>query len=226
MELHLRGHDRARLGPMLNPVRGIIDATGALLALVGAGVLFVAGAGNLPRQIAFLVFSFAMVALYTVSCLYHSVPWQAEWKARMQRLDHSMIYVLIAGSYTPLAIVLDGWLRTGTLLVVWGITLFGILQKVLFPRLTGAVAVSLTTTQGWLAVFLIVPLAHLLPREALVLAVAGGVLYTVGMVFLVTHRPLLWPRVFSYHEAMHVLVIGGSSCHFLMTLRYIAPLHA
>ncbi|HEX5631318.1 MAG TPA: hypothetical protein VFY15_06645, partial [Acidimicrobiia bacterium] len=68
MELHLRGHDRGRLGRMLNPVRGFIDATGALLALVGAGVLWVAGAGDLPRQISLVVFSGAMVALYTVSC--------------------------------------------------------------------------------------------------------------------------------------------------------------
>jgi hemolysin III len=224
MDLHLRGHDRLRLGRMLNPVRGFIDATGAVLALVGAGVLWAAGAGDLPRQIALVVFAVTMVALYTVSCLYHSVPWRAAWKARMQRLDHSMIYVLIAGSYTPMAaIVLDGWWRTGTLVVVWGITAFGVGQKFLFPQTTSALAVALTTTQGWLAVFLLVPLARALPWQALALTLAGGILYTVGMVFLVTGRPRLWPRVFSYHEAMHVLVVGGSACHFLMMLRYIAP---
>jgi hemolysin III len=226
MDLHLRGHDRGRLGRMLNPVRGFIDATGALLALVGAVVLWFAGAGDLPRQIALVVFSGAMVALYTVSCLYHSIPWQATWKERMQRLDHSMIYLLIAGSYTPIAaVVLDGWWRTATLLVIWSITLFGIAQKFLFPKVSSALAVSLTTTQGWLALFLIVPLARLLPWQALALTLVGGVLYTVGMVFLVTGRPRLWPRWFSYHEAMHVLVIGGRACHFAMTLRYIAPYH-
>jgi hemolysin III len=209
---------------MLNPVRGFIDATGALLALLGAGVLWVAGAGDLPRQISLVVYGLTMVALYTVSCLYHSVPWRAAWKARMQRLDHSMIYLLIAGSYTPMAaIVLDGWWRTVTLVIVWGITAFGIGQKFLFPHTSSALAVALTTTQGWLAIFLLVPLARALPWQALALCLAGGVLYTVGMVFLVTGRPRLWPRVFSYHEAMHVLVVGGSACHFLMTLRYIAP---
>jgi hemolysin III len=224
MDLHLRGHDRMRFGRMLNPVRGFIDATGAVLALVGAGVLYVAGAGDLPRQVALVVFGLTMVALYTVSCLYHSIPWQSTWKLRMQRLDHSMIYLLIAGSYTPLAaIVLDGWWRTGTLLVIWGITAFGIAQKFLLPGLSSAVAVSLTTTQGWLAVFLLVPLARALPWQALALALMGGVLYTIGMVFLVTGRPRLWPRVFSYHEVMHVLVLAASTCHFVMTLRYIAP---
>jgi hemolysin III len=224
MDLHLRGHDRVRLGRMLNPVRGFIDATGAVLAVVAAGVLYVAGAGDLPRQVALVVFGVTMVALYTVSCLYHSIPWQQAWKHRMQRLDHSMIYLLIAGSYTPIAaIVLDGWWRTITLVVVWGITLVGIGQKFLFPRISAALAVSLTTTQGWLAVFLLVPLARALPWQALALTLVGGVLYTLGMVFLVTGRPRLWPRVFSYHEVMHVLVLAGSTCHFVMTLRYIAP---
>lgn len=223
-DLHLRGHDRVRLGRMLNPVRGFIDATGAVLALAGGVVLYVAGAGDLPRQLSLVVFALAMVSLYTVSCLYHSIPWQATWKLRMQRLDHSMIYVLIAGSYTPIAvIVLDGWVRTATLAVVWGITLVGVLQKFVLPRVPTAFTVSLTTTQGWLALFLLVPLVKALPTQAIVLCVAGGVLYTVGMVFLVTGHPRLWPRVFSHHEAMHVLVIGGSACHFLMTLRYLVP---
>ncbi len=223
MDLHLRGHDRVKLGKMLNPVRGLIDATGAVLAVLGAGVLWAAGAGNLPRQLALVVFGVAMVALYTTSCLYHSIPWQAQWKLRMQRLDHSMIYVLIAGTYTPIAaVVLGGWWRSGTLLVVWGITLFGVAQKFLLPHISGALAVTLTTTQGWLALFLLVPLARLLPWQAIALTLAGGISYTVGMVFLVTQRPLLWPRVFSYHEAMHVLVLAGSACHFLVALRYIA----
>jgi hemolysin III len=209
---------------MLNPVRGFIDATGALLAVAAAGVLFALGAGDLPRQVSLTVYGLTMVCLYTVSCLYHSIPWQATWKLRMQRLDHSMIYLLIAGSYTPIAaIVLEGWWRTGTLLVIWAITLVGIAQKILLPHISSALAVTLTTTQGWLALFLAVPLARLLPWQALVLALAGGVLYTVGMVFLVTGWPRLWPRVFSYHELMHVLVIGGSLCHFIMVVRYIAP---
>jgi hemolysin III len=223
MELPLP-EERVRLGPMMNPVRGFIDATGAVLALCAAAVLTLGGAGALPGRLALLVYGATMVSLYTVSCLYHSVPWQQEWKLRMQRLDHAMIYLLVAGTYTPLAvIVLDGWLRIATLAVVWGIAVFGALQKFLLPHLPHSLAVALTTTQGWLALLLLLPLSRLLPPEAIVLTIAGGVLYTVGMVFLVTNRPRLWPRVFSYHEAMHVLVVAGSACHFLMVLRYVAP---
>lgn len=221
----MRGHDRAKLGRLLNPARGLIDLSAAIAALVGAGVLLVLGAGSLPRQAALLVFSMTMVALYTVSMLYHSIPWREVGKLRMQRLDHSMIFVLIAGTYTPLAAIgLSGWIRTTTLLVVWGITLVGVGQKFVLPRVEAWFTVTMTTTQGWLAIFLLIPLSQVLPTPALVLAVAGGVLYTVGMVFLVTGRPKLWPRVFSHHEAMHVAVVGGSLCHFLMTARYLAPL--
>ncbi len=224
MDLHLRAYDRVRLGKMLNPVRGFLDASAALAALLGAVALWVAGAGDLPRRLSLLVYAGTMVGLYTVSALYHSVPWRQTWKARMQRLDHSMIFLLVAGTYTPLAVVaLEGWLRSATFVVIWGITIVGIGQKLLLPRVPTWFTVTMSTTQGWLALLLLVPLSQVLPWPALGLALMGGVLYTVGMIFLVTERPRLWPRVFSYHEFMHVLVIGGSLCHWLMTLRYVAP---
>lgn len=209
---------------MINPVRGLLDASAALVALVGVGVLYVVGGDALPQRLALVVFGLSLAGLYTVSTLYHSVPWQRVWKYRMQRLDHAMIYLLVAGSYTPIAvIVLDGGLRWITLAVVWGIAAVGIGQKLLVPRVPAAFTVALTTTQGWLAIFLLVPLAEALPWSALALTLVGGVLYTIGMVFLVTRWPRMWPRVFSYHEAMHVCVIAGSVCHWLMTVRYVAP---
>lgn len=224
MELHLRGHDRVKLGRMLNPVRGFIDIGAASLALIGIVALIIAGAGNLSRQLALLVYGLTIVALYTVSSLYHSIPWRERWKHRMQRLDHAMIYVLIAGSYTPIAVVvLSGWLRVVTLAAIWGITAFGVIQKFALPRIRTWFAVTLTTTQGWLALLLLIPLSQLLPWPAIALTLSGGALYTIGMIFLVTQRPQLWPRVFSYHEAMHVFVVGGSLLHWIMTMRYIAP---
>jgi hemolysin III len=220
-----RVHERWKLGKMVNPVRGFIDATAAAFAVIGAGVLWFAGAGQLPYRASLLVFGITLVSLYTVSTLYHAIPWRDRWKLRMQRVDHSMIYLLIAGTYTPMAmIVLSGWMRVVTLVVVWTIALAGIVQKLFLPALNNAWAITMQTTQGWLAVFLLVPMAHTLPWQAIFLMALGGVLYTVGMVFLVTNRPRLWPRVFSHHEMMHVMVIGGSVCHYLVTIRFIAPL--
>ena len=141
----------------------------------------------------------------------------------MQRIDHAMIYVLIAGSYTPIAaIVLDGWLRWIALGTVWGITAVGTAQKLYWPQLGHGYSVALQVAQGWLAVLLLVPLYERLGWPAVGLLVLGGFFYTLGMVAFATQRPRLWPHVFSYHEIFHVLVVGGSASHYAMTFLYVA----
>ena len=211
------------LGRMHNPVRGLLNTVAAAASVVGAAFLWARSSGDLSHHTSVLIFALSLVALYTVSSLYHSVGWSRVWKQRMQRLDHSMIYVLVAGTYTPVAyIVLDGWLRPVALCTVWGIALVGILQKTLVPRLSHAFSITMQTTQGWLALLLLVPLSERLPVQALLLAALGGVFYTVGMVLLVTRRPRLWPRVFSYHEVFHIFVVVGSSLHYAMTFSYVA----
>jgi len=216
-------HDRLTLGKMQNPVRGFLHGTAAAASVVGAVVLCAQCAGDLPRQLALLVFGLSLVGLYTGSSLYHSVPWSRVWKARMQRVDHAMIYLLVAGTYTPLAcIVLDGWLRWAALGAAWGIALVGILQKIFLPRIGDWFSIALQTTQGWVALPLFVPLAQRLPYPAVVLGALGGVLYTTGMVCLVTERPRLWPRVFSHHEVFHIFVVAGSAAHYAMTFLYVA----
>lgn len=218
-------HEQERLtfGKMQNPVRGFLHGTASVASVLGAVGLWVRSSGDPPRQIALLVFAVSLVALYTVSSLYHSVPWRRTWKERMQRVDHSMIYVLVAGSYTPMAyIVLDGWMRDAALGMAWGIALVGILQKTFFPRVGHGFSIALQTLQGWLALPLLVPLAQRLPLPAVLLIVLGGLSYTVGMVFLVTERPRLWPRVFSYHEVFHICVVAGSAAHYAATFRYVA----
>src|SRR5205085_7901628 len=117
-------HERLTLGRMQNPVRGLLHGAAAAASLVGTVLLWTRGAGDVGRQLSLLVFGVSLLALYTVSSLYHSVPWRGPWKARMQRLDHAMIYVLVAGTYTPIvAIALSGRTRSTILGAVWGIAL-------------------------------------------------------------------------------------------------------
>jgi hemolysin III len=210
---------------MQNPVRGLLHGTAAVLSVVGAALLWLrAGSGDLSQRGALLVFGASLVGLYTVSSLYHSVPWRPEWKRRLQRVDHAMIYVLIAGTYTPVAaIVFDGWLRAGTLAAVWGIAAAGVVQKLCWPRVSHGFSVTLQALQGWLALPLLWPLSERLGGPALALLVAGGLLYTAGLVAFATERPRLWPRVFSYHEVFHVLVVAGSASHFVLAFAYVAP---
>lgn len=210
---------------MHNPVRGLLHGTAAVASVVGAVLLFTHSSGGFAQRAALFAFGASLVGLYTVSSLYHSVPWRPVWKQRLQRLDHAMIYVLIAGTFTPIAtIVLDGWLRWGALAAVWGIAALGTAQKLLWPRIGHGFSVSLQALQGWLALPLLLPLSERLSGPALVLLVAGGLLYTVGMIAFATRRPRLWPRVFSYHEVFHVFVVAGSASHWAMIFAYIAPL--
>ncbi|MFH1103319.1 MAG: hemolysin III family protein [Actinomycetota bacterium] len=219
----MEAHERIRLGRMTHPVRGFLDGSAAMVSLIGAVLLLTLSQGGTWRRLSLFIFGLSLVAMFTTSTLYHSIPWGTVWKKRMQRLDHAMIHVLVAGTFTPIAaIVLDGWVRWATLSVQWGIVASGALHKVLTKEPRHWISVALSTTQGWLALFLLWPLADRLPWTALMMIGLGGVLYTVGMVFLVTGRPRLWPRVFSYHEAFHVLVIAAAAIHFSAISAWVA----
>ena len=167
------------------------------------------------------------MGLYATSSLYHAVPWRERWKKRMQRLDRSMIYVMIAATYTPFAaIVLDDPLRWIVLSLAWGIAIGGAIQQALFPKVSGKVPVVLATTLGWLSILFVWPLVRALGWEPMAIIGIGGVIYTIGMVFLVTNRPRLWPRVFSYHEVFHVMTIVASVLHFVVVWRWVVPFGA
>lgn len=215
-------HERYILLGMHNPVRGFLHGSAAVASFFG-GLLLWQRASEPWRQGVLLVFALSMVGLYTVSSLYHSVPWSQRTKARMQRLDHSMIYFLIAGSYTPIAsVALDGTPLAILLTIVWAIAIIGTIQKLFFPKVSPRWSVAFQTIQGWLALPLLGPMAERLPFAAIELLVAGGIIYTIGMICFVTQRPRLWPRVFSYHECFHICVIVGSAAHFAVAFWYVA----
>ena len=210
---------------MHHPVRGFLHGGAAIVSLAGLVTLVVKTAWDTPRMLSMAVFGSAMVALYVTSSLYHSVPWKERWKRRMQRFDHSMIYLLVAGTYTPIAfnVLTDEW-KWITLAVVWSIAVIGILQKMLFPRIRNWLSITLYMVMGWFAVIPVRELFDRLSFPAMVLLILGGFFYTVGMILVVTKRPKLFPNVFSYHEVFHVLVISGSTAHFLMILCYVTPI--
>jgi hemolysin III len=216
--------ERVTLGKMQNPVRGFLHGSAALLSLAGLAVLVIRTAGDPPRMWSMVVFGLALLALYTTSALYHSIPWSDRAKPLMQRIDHSMIYVLIAGTFTPLVVVvLDGGWRVGMLVAVWSVAAFGIVQKAVLPAVRPWFTVLLATLLGWAALIPIGQWAQRLDPAAIWLTLLGGILYTVGMVFYATRRPRLFPRVFSYHELFHVLVVAGSLAHFVMIWLYVVP---
>ncbi len=216
--------ERLTLGRMQNPIRGFLHGTAAILAIVGLFVLLSRSWGNVAAAAGSLVFGLAMLSMYTVSSLYHSVPWSAEWKVRLQRVDHSMIFLLVAGTFTPIAIAtIDGVVLAVVLFLLWGTALTGIILKVFLPNVKTSLSVTLQLMMGWSALILMPWVLSRLGVGAVVLIALGGLCYTAGAVIFMKKRPKLFPKTFSYHELFHVLVIAGTAFHFLAVLWYAIP---
>ena len=185
------------------------------VSLVG-GILLVLLATTTRASVAAAIYAASVSALFGVSALYHRVTWTTPARRRMRRLDHSMIFLLIAGTYTPVGLlVLEGTLATVVLAVVWGGATAGIVLELAWtnaPRwLGGTVYLAL----GWVAVVAMPQLFGRLGVAGGLLIVAGGLLYTAGAVIYGLRRPDPVPAVFGYHEVFHLLVIAGVATHFL-----------
>ncbi|HSJ28146.1 MAG TPA: hemolysin III family protein [Acidimicrobiia bacterium] len=214
----------ATLGRMRHPVRGFLNGAAALAAVVGLVVLLVIDPGGVSLTVALSVYAGSLVAMFTISCLYHSVPWSDRWKRRMRRLDHSAIFLVVAGTYTPIAVVaLDAAWRTASLTAVWMAAAVGIALKFVEKEIRLGPSVTIQSMMGWAAVIPMFRIADRVGGNVIVLLGIAGALYTVGMVFMLTGRPRLFPRVFSHHELFHVLVVAASAVNFAAILQYVIP---
>ena len=196
----------------------ISHLVGASLALVGSALLLVLAArlGDPWKLVSFGVYGAMLVTLYAVSTLYHSL--RGRSKGLWRKLDHCAIYLLIAGSYTPFALVslrgAWGWSLLG---IVWGLAALGIVQEVWLAKGARVWSLVIYVLMGWLALVAVSPLlAALTPRGFAWLA-AGGACYTVGMVFYAIDEKLRHG-----HGVWHLFVMGGSTCHFFAVLLYVA----
>lgn len=216
--------DRITLGRMQNPVRGFLHGAAALAALAGTVYLVGVTWGNTAALIGGLTFGAALLVMFTVSSLYHSVPWSERWKRRLQRLDHSMIYLVVAGTFTPISIAaLEGPSLWWCLGLVWGIATVGITLKLTLPRVSTGLSVTLQLIMGWTVILWIPQIWTSLGASAIAFIFLGGIFYTAGTVIFMMKRPRLFPRSFSYHELFHVCVIVASVFHFTVVVRYAIP---
>ncbi|HCU53628.1 MAG TPA: hemolysin III [Gammaproteobacteria bacterium] len=196
---------------------GISHLIGAGLAIAGAVVLVVAAAqdGEARRLVAFSVYGATLFLLYLISTLYHSLPGRA--KRVFQVLDHQAIYLLIAGTYTPFTLVTlngpTGWWLFG---VIWGLALLGLVLDALPRRGARVVPFVIYFTMGWLVVLALNPLLEALPRAGFYWLLAGGLLYTFGVVFFALDRRYPW-----MHGVWHLFVLAGSISHYVAVLSYV-----
>ena len=209
------------------PVSGLTHLAGVLLALVGLGVLLVraSGAGRVDQFVAFGVFGCSLVALYGASTLYHLLPVSPAAVARLRKLDHVAIFVLIAGTYTPICVLaLEGGWGAGLLGLVWTLALCGIVLKVFWMDAPRWLSVGLYLAMGWLAVIAASAIFQAIPQGGIAWILGGGLVYSLGAVIYGLKWPDLVPGVFGFHELWHLFVLVGSACHFWAMLRYIAPI--
>jgi hemolysin III len=203
--------------PVKPRARGWIHFYSAAVAIaMGIALVWIAAVEDgVAAAIACAIYVVTIVGLFTVSATYHRHHWTSV-RARtwMKRADHSMIFVFIAGTYTPFCVLLlPQPSRTIVLAVVWGGALGGVALKMLWPTAPRWVGVPFYLAVGWVAVFVLPALLHAGGVAVLVLMFAGGALYTIGAVFYATRRPRGWPATFGYHEFFHACVSLAAICH-------------
>ena len=186
-------------------------ATGATLIALAASTV------SARAALATSVYGLTVLGLFGVSALYHRVTWKSDRvRTWMKRLDHSMIFVFIAGTYTPFALLaMDPGTGSTVLWVVWIGALAGVTLKLAWPHAPRWLGVPIYIALGWVAVFVLPELLHHAGVAALVLLLVGGALYTVGAVFYATRWPNPWPQVFGYHEFFHAATVVAAICHYI-----------
>lgn len=207
------------------PFSGASHFVGAVLSLAALLVLILAARGRAWHLVGFSLYGASLVALFAASALYHSLRAAPRTVARLQRIDFIAIFLLIAGTYAPLCLVtLRGPWGWGLLAAEYGLALGGIAAVAfLRHRFPAWLRVTLYAVMTWLAVFVTAPLLTLLSASGFAWLMAGILTYTVGTIILATDRPHLLPGRFSAHDLWHLFVIGGSACHFILMLCYVAP---
>lgn len=195
---------------------------GLVLSIAGfAALLILATVRADPLLIsACVVYGLSLIVLYGASTIYHGTT-SVELKHKLRLVDHCCIYLLIAGSYTPFGIVLlSETLGQSLLTLIWTFAVTGIVAKLLFQHRFPAVSVGSYVVMGWLGVLAVQPMLEKLGPEAVTLAVAGGLSYTVGVVFFA------WQRIRHHHAIFHIFVLAGSILHYAAVVLYVVPYSA
>lgn len=207
--------------PLLRGWLHALVTVGAVAATIG---MLIEASQHPRRLIALLIFGMSMIALYSVSALYHLGRWRGRRAIVLHALDRANIFLLIAGTYTPFClIVLDGVLRGVMLALIWGLAAVGVGSAIFTIRLPRWASTLLYLGMGWLAVIPMPALIRALPIPALGLIAAGGILYSAGAVVYALRRPDPWPRIFGFHEIFHIFVVAGSVAFLIAIWGWVLP---
>ena len=206
-----------------DPVSGFTHLGGAILSIIGTVVLIIYGVkeGTPLHITAFSIFGASLILLYTASSLYHLLPVPKNIIKVLRKIDHMMIYILIAGTYTPLCLViLRGKLGIGMLIAIWSLALVGIVLKLLWFNAPRWLYTGFYLLMGWLVVVIIFPMIKIVPSSGMWLMFAGGIAYTLGAIIYGAKWPRKDAKVFGFHEIFHIFIMIGSLFHYFFVLNY------
>lgn len=207
-----------------DPVSGFTHLFGALLSIAGLAVLvyFAAIKGTVWHIVGFSIFGASLILLYGASATYHLLTLSEKGDRTLKRIDHMMIYVLIAGTYTPICLVplrgVWGWSLFGS---IWGFAVLGIVMKIVWLNAPRWLSTIFYLIMGWLAVIAFWPLMQAVPLGGVIWLVAGGILYSIGAVIYGTKRPNFIKNILGFHEIFHLFVLAGSFSHFWVMYHYV-----
>jgi hemolysin III len=206
------------------PVDARISFAGLLAAIAGVVYIVIRFHGNLPVLAAMLVYGASLCALFGASSLYHGIPASAARTTVLRTVDHAAIYVLIAGSYTPVLFVgLDGAWRIATLAAIWGVAVAGVMLTIWFVHAPRWLSAAVYIAMGWFAIVPAFKLVPALPHVVTLLIALGGLLYTLGAVVYATRKLDLLPRRFGFHEIFHLFVLAGAATQFIAIAGFLVP---
>jgi len=197
---------------------GIVLAALAMTVMVWNAAL----KNNMTLVTGAIIFGVSMILLYSASTIYHGFNGKKEIILRLRKLDHAMIFVLIAGTYTPICLtVLKGKLGTGLLIAVWALAAIGITTKVIFIHMPRWLSAGMYLFLGWISIFFIYPIFKAMPVSGFVWLVLGGLFYTVGSIIYAVKSERLRIGIFGFHEIFHLFILLGTMSHFIMVNNYL-----
>jgi hemolysin III len=201
---------------MREPVNGLTHLGGAIAAAIGMVVLLIIGWDGIGKVISLLIYGLSLIGLFASSATYHLADVRPKIQEILRKVDHSAIYLLIAGTYTPFCInAFTGFWRWGLLSIIWSLAGIGIFVKLFTINAPRWLSAGTYVLMGWLCIAAIGEMLVTLPTFALTWLVAGGVIYTLGALVYITKIMNFWPGKFGYHEVWHIFVLLGALAHFV-----------
>jgi len=207
------------LNKLREPVNSLTHWAGALLALAGLAALLIVGWSTPAKIVSLLVYGLSLIAMFSASATYHMVRAKDRVLLILRKIDHSAIFLLIAGTYTPFCInAFDGFWKWGMLIIIWSLAAIGIIVKVFYIKSPRWLNAGIYVVMGWLCVGASGQMLATLPAWVFTWLLVGGVIYTLGAVVYSTKIFNFKPGVFGFHEVWHIFVMLAAAAHYVAVL--------